>query len=462
MQFMVLVDTTIVNVALPSIQRDLVATASQLTWVVNGYLLAGGGLLLLGGRVADLAGRRRVFLIGTALFALGSLVSGAAVSIEMLIAGRLIQGAGEAFASPAALSLVALLFTEPTERAKAFAIWGGLAGVGATAGVVLSGILTSLIHWRWIFFINLPLAFVPLILVPRLVGMGRRASAKPGSSLDLVGAVLITGGLGCVVYGLVEAGHQPSGSLGPILVGVTAIAGFVLVESRIAAPLVPLRFFANPVRLMGNFSAAFLVSTTTAMFFLATLHMQQVLGYSPVAAGLAYLPLCLMILPGLAASARLTTRVGPLAAASAGLACCCLGALLYSRLSVGGSYVADLLPAMILVGLGMGITNPAMQNAMLHGVSERDAGLGSGVGYTVGQLSGALGVAILATLAIRRQQTDLATGVDSLIAQVNGYKLGFTVAAVALAASAILVAVLALLHKQRRQSTAAHHPARPL
>ncbi|GAA0712742.1 MFS transporter [Dactylosporangium roseum] len=441
-QFMIVVDNTIVNVALPSIRAEFNASTSSLTWVVNGYVLTAAGLLLLGGRLGDLFGRRRLFTIGTALFAVASLTAGAAMSLGMLVTGRFVQGVGEALAAPAALSLVALLFADERERARAFAIWGGIAGAGATLGVVLSGIITEFIDWRWIFFVNIPLALVPLLLIRRLVDEGRATGAP--KRLDVPGAVLVTGGLVALVHTVVAAAGNGWGDpvvWAPLVAGVAALAAFVVIERRSAAPLVPPRFFTNGVRLSGNALSILLVSTTSAVFFLVILYMQDVLGYSPLIAGLAWVPFLAMFMPGLALSAKLVARLGVGITMAIGFAAAAAGLLLLSRIPADGSYVVDLLPAFLLISLGMGITNPALQNAVLYKVSGEDAGLGSGVAATVAQMGGALGVAVFATIAVREQSASTAS---PEAAATEGYRLALLVAGLVLVVGVLAAAWLAI------------------
>jgi len=294
-QFMLVLDATVVNVALPSLKRDLGMGAAGLAWVVNGYVLTFGGLLLLGGRISDLFERRRVFLAGLGIFALASGAAGLSVGPAMLIASRFLQGAGAALVAPAALSLVTLFFTEEQGRAKALSIWGSLAGLGATAGVLLGGVLSDLASWRWIFLINLPVAAVALLLVPRLVAESRGPSGRR-RRLDLSGAVLVTAGLSSIVFALLGKGEQAwvSGAvLVPLACGLALLGLFVAVEARAENPLVPLRFFLRSGARSASYAVFLLASgAMMAMYFSLSLYMQRVLGYSPLSAGLAYLPLC--------------------------------------------------------------------------------------------------------------------------------------------------------------------------
>jgi EmrB/QacA subfamily drug resistance transporter len=442
-QFIIVIDTTIVNVALPSIQRDLRFSTSGLAWVINGYLLTAGGLLLLGGRVGDIVGRRRMFLAGTALFAVASFVCGAAQNAGMLVAGRFAQGAGEALASPAALSLIALLFLDGRERNKALGIWGGLAGVGATVGVLLSGVLTEWANWRWVFFINLPFAAVALLLVPRLVDESR--AARRGGRADVLGAVLVTGGLTGVVHGLLAASRNAWGDVAvvaPLVAGIGCLLAFVAVETRVGDPLVPLRFFANRTRVSANVCAVFMTGGMIAMFLLLTLFMQDVLGYSAIRTGVAYLPLCAAFVVGVVGYTVLAGRLGIKATLVLALAIGAAGMLLMGAVPADGAYLTRLMPAMVVVAIGLGMGLPALQNAGLHEVSEQDAGLGSGVQTALQALGGALGVAVLVTVALRRTAAELAAGVPAAQAMTAGYQLAYRVGAGALIVGAVITLAL--------------------
>jgi EmrB/QacA subfamily drug resistance transporter len=449
-QFLIVIDNTIVNVALPSIEHDLGFTADGLAWVVNGYLLAAGGLLLLGGRLADLLGRRRLFLTGTVIFAAASLLCGLATTPGVLVASRFAQGVGEALAAPAALSLIALLFPEPAERGKALGVWGGLAGLGAVTGVLLSGTLTYLLDWRWIFFINLPFAVVALILAPRLIPRDLRGSRA--GSLDLPGAVLVTGGATAVVFGLlasVRQGWSDPTVIASMVVGALAFVALVAVERRARAPLVPLRFFANRTRVGANAAAVFLVGVMAALFLLLTLFMQQVLGYSALSAGLAYVPFCLLFVGAVFGAFVLVARWGVRATLLIAFGAAAVGMLLLSRLPVDASYGTDLLPALLVLAVGFGLGFPCLQTAALHEVSEDDAGLGAGMQTTVQALANALGVAVFLAVALHR--TGGAATAEAITA---GYRLAF----VAGVASLLLGAVIVLLMIERRVGISAVGP----
>ncbi|UCM91028.1 MFS transporter [Streptomyces marincola] len=391
LQFLIALDVTVVNVALPSIGAQFDAPTASLSWVVTGYTLVGGGLLLLGGRITDLLGRRRMFLLGAAVFALASLTAGLAPNLPTLVAARFAQGAGEALASPAAMSLIALLFPGPAERAKALGIWGAISSGGLVAGVLLSGVITELLHWRWIFGINVPLVALVLLATPRLLPAdGRRERA---GRLDLPGAALLTAGPLALVYGVVES------SPAVVVAGVLLLAAFVAVEARTRNPLVPLAFFRHRVRAVANAVTVLLSAALSTSFFLLTLYMQDMLGMGPLQAGLAFLPFCAALFLAISQVSRLIGALGPKYTALVGLACTAAGLAWLARLPDEGTYVVDVLPGMAGIAAGMGIGLIALQNAALHGVTEDDAGTAAGVQRSVDQLGGALGLAVLVGVA---------------------------------------------------------------
>lgn len=441
-QFLIVIDNTVVNVALPSIQHDLSFSADALAWIVNGYALAAGGLVLLGGRLGDLLGRRRMFFIGTALFGLASATAGAAPYSWVLVVSRFVQGTGEALASPAALSLVALLFTDRAERAKAVGIWGGLGGVGATAGVLLSGVITELAGWRWVFFIDVPVVAVALLLLPRLVDECR--APRTGHRVDVPGALLVTAGLSCIVDGLLSAAHQPWGAVAvtaPLAVGAAALVTFVVVQVRSRDPLVPLGFFANRTRVSANIATLFMFGVMASTLLILTLYMQEVLGYSPLRTGLAYLPFCFAFIPGFMISTQVMKRWGARGALLAAFLVSCTGMLLLTRIQVHGVYWSTLLPAMLVLAVGFGMGFPALQTAAMHAVSERDAGLASGVQTMVQSLSSALGVAVFLTIGLRHSRHLIATGAAALTATVAGYQWAYRASALVLGIG-VVVALL--------------------
>lgn len=439
LQFLIAVDVTVVNIALPSIGADLGAGPQGLTWVVAGYTLVGGGLLLLGGRVCDLLGRRRMLLLGAALFGTASLVAGAAPDLPWLLAARFGQGAGEALASPAAMSLIAMLFPAPRERARALGVWGAISSSGLVGGVLLSGVITELLHWRWIFLVNLPVVAVVLVAVPLLVAPDRVRGAVPEGRAtadatgaarrrpDVLGGLLLTAGPLALVHGVLQAAEHPWTEprvYVPVLAGAAAIGLFVLVEARSRNPLVPLSFFADRTRLVANGATVLLSAALSTSFLLVTLYLQHVLGMSPMQAGLAYVPFCAAILVSATVVGRVIGALGLSGAAIAGLLSAASGTAWLSRLPVDGSLWTDAMPGMLLVGVGMGIGLIALQNAALHGVTEADAGVASGVQRSVDQLGGATGMAVLVGAAVA------AGASGDVAASVEGYRTAFTWATV--------------------------------
>lgn len=392
LQFLIAIDVTVVNVALPAIGERFDAGPAALSWVVTGYTLVGGGLLLLGGRLTDLLGRRRMFLLGATLFALASLAAGLAPNLETLVAARFAQGIGEALASPAAMSLIALLFPGPEERARALGVWGAISAGGLVVGVLLSGVIVQLLDWRWIFGVNVPLAAVVIALTPMLVRAdGSRAA---GRRLDLPGAALLTGGPLALVYGVLR------GSAAATLAGVALLAAFILVEARTKSPLVPLSFFAHRARAVANAATVPLSAGLSTSFFLLTLYMQDVVELSPLQAGLAYLPFCAALLAAIFLTSRLIGAVGTKYTALLGLILTAAGLGWLARLPDHGGFRVDVLPGMIGVAAGMGIGLLALQNAALSDVTEDDAGTASGVQRSVDQLGGSLGLAVLVGAAV--------------------------------------------------------------
>lgn len=442
-QFMLVLDMTVVTIAMPRIQHDLRFTDQGLPWVVNGYVVMAGGLLLLGGRVADIFGRRRLFLAGVALFVVASAVCGAAGSPAMLIAGRFAQGVGQALATPAALGLIALLFPDMRERFKALGIWGGIAGIAGTLGPVISGALTDLVSWRWIFFINLPIGLFALIVAPKLVAESRMT--RDDRRIDVVGGITVTGGLIAVVFGLLHAASHPWGSwevLVPLLGGIALLGLFVLTEYRTASPLVPLRFLANRTRATANVVTLFLAAAFFTFSFLLSLFMQQVLGYSPLASGLALLPFAVAIGIGIGVTMKVLPRFGARPVLVVGFLGSALGMFLLGGISTNTHYLGGLLPGLVVLGFFYGSCFPATTNSAMHGVTRENSGLVSGVQTTAQQVGGALGLATLATLALRYAASETSAGADPREAVTSGYALSFGIAAALLVLSAVLVLFL--------------------
>jgi EmrB/QacA subfamily drug resistance transporter len=442
-QFMVFLDETVVNVALPSIRDDLGFSQATLSWVVSVYIVTFGGLVLLGGRVADLLGRRRVFLVGTALFGAASLLDGLAQSQGMLLGARALQGFGAALATPAALALVTALFPAGAQRVKALAVWGALAGLGFAFGIFLGGAITELGSWRWVFLINVPVALATLGVVPHLVA-NSRVGARGG--FDLAGALTVTTGMTTLVYAVVKAPEYGWASLETHVLSAAAIAllgGFVAIERRSSAPLIPAGFLHRRATLAPNVLQLLLGVSAISSLFLLTLYTQQVLGYTPLRAGLAYLPLAAGVAMATVAANRIVPRLGPRPLAVVGLAIAAAGLARFGHAPVAADYLTEVLPPMLVLGLGAGFSFVSITTAALARVEDEAAGLLSGLLSTFVQLGGALGVAALVTVASERSSELLGSGSGPLAAQVGGLNLAFLLAAaVALAAS--VVAMFAL------------------
>jgi EmrB/QacA subfamily drug resistance transporter len=442
-QFMFALDMTIVNPALPTIAKDLSLSTSGLTWVVNGYTLMAGGFLIVGGRAADFLGRRRMFVTGTIVFALASAASGLAQDSAMLITARFAQGLGEAIAAPAALSRVVLLFTDPRERAKAVGARGGIAGLGATLGVVISGIIVSEISWRWIFLVNIPVAAVVVFIVPRMVAESR-AGGQAGSAGSTSRAVLVTGGLTLVVYGLLNAASHAWGSgavLIPLATGIVLLGGFAGWQVGGSNPLVPRRFFANRTRVSANFATIFAGAGFFTMFFSVTLYMQDVLHYSALKTGLAWGPFGLMLFVGLGATTKILPRFGVKNGLVFSFLASAAGLFLLGGIGTHSGYASALLPGMLVMAFGQSISFIGLMNSGLHRLGPADAGLGSAVQNTSQQLGGSIGLAVLVTIAIRHAMSEAANGVAAAAAATDGYALAVRLGAAAMLAGAVLVAV---------------------
>jgi EmrB/QacA subfamily drug resistance transporter len=442
MQFMLVLDVTVVTVALPRIQHDLHFSQAGLAWVVNGYVLTAGGLLLLGGRLADLFGRRRLFLAGVLVFGLASVVCGAAVSSSMLVSSRFVQGTGEALAGPAALGMIPLLFPDSRERMKALGVWGGIAALGGTFGTVISGSLTEL-SWRWIFYINIPVVLFALLMVPRVLPKSRMSGE--GHRIDVAGAVTATGGLVAIVDGLLQVASHPWGSwqvLLPLLGGVGLLLIMIAVEARSAEPLIPVRFFANRTRVTSNALSLALMAAFLGYVFLLTLYLQQVLGYSPLKTGLVYLPLGIGIGTGMGLATGLMPRIGVKPMLAVGFLGSAAGLLVASYIRVDSSYAAGVLPGLIVFGVFTGICYPGLINGALHQVTGQDSGLGSGVQTAMQQIGSALGLATLVTLALRYADGQIRHGVLPAVALTHGYALAFRAGAIVLAVAGLLALLL--------------------
>jgi EmrB/QacA subfamily drug resistance transporter len=437
---MIVLDVTIVGVALPSIREDLGFSETSLAWVVNAYLLTFGGFLLLGGRLGDIFGHQRLFLIGIALFTLASLGCGLATSQEALVVARAVQGLGGAVVSAVALSLIVMLFTEPRERAKAMGVFGFVAAGGGSIGVLLGGILTDVLDWHWIFLVNLPIGIavfaLTLVLIPAVRG------EAPGGRLDVAGAVTVTASLMLAVYAIVngnEQGWTSARTLGVLGAAAVLLGVFLAIEARVAAPLVPLGLFRLRNLAISNVVGVLWAAAMFAWFFLSALYLQLVLGYSPLEVGLAFLPGNLIMgLLSLGLSAKLVMRFGIRPPLAVGLGLASVGLLLFARAPVDGNFVVDVLPPMILLGLGAGMAfNPVLLAAMSD-VEPSDAGLASGVVNTAFMMGGALGLAVLASLAASRTETLAASGEGTLEALTGGYHAAFLVGALFALAAAVI------------------------
>jgi EmrB/QacA subfamily drug resistance transporter len=431
-QFMVVLDATITNVALPSIQEDLHFSQSSLQWVINGYTLVFGGFLLLGGRAGDLFGRKRIFLAGVVIFTAASLANGLSQSGGMLIVFRALQGLGAALVSPAALSIITTTFAEGEDRAKALGVWAAIAAGGAAFGLLLGGVLTDLLAWEWIFFVNVPIGIAAFVLSMRHVPESL-APDRP-DSVDLPGAVSVTAGLMVLVFAIVKAEDYGWGSGRTLALGAVAIAllvAFVVIEARAKAPLIRLSIFRSRNISGANAIMVLVMGGMFAFFFLASLYVQQVLGYSPLEAGLAFLPFSLGIIVGAGGSQALARRMPVHVVALVGLALSAGGLLLLRGAGVDGSYLGNLLPAIVPMSIGMGMTFLPLTLIATTGVSDSDAGLASGLFNTSQQVGGALGLAILSTLAADRTTSVLedlgraAGAQDRLSALVDGFHLAY-------------------------------------
>jgi EmrB/QacA subfamily drug resistance transporter len=440
---MVVLDISIVNVALPSIQEDLGFQTEDLQWVVSGYALTFGGFLLLGGRMGDLLGRRIFFMIGLGLFAVTSLIAGFSQSSEMLIFARTAQGAAAAILSPSVFSIVTVTFAEGGERNKALGALGGIAGAGSAIGVLLGGILTEYAGWQWIFFVNVPIALITLFFVPRYV----RESKAEGMArhFDVWGAVTVTASLILLVFGLTQAnrvGWTSGQTIGVLASSAVLMAIFLWLENRSHAPLVPLSFFKRRTITGANLIGFGLGTSIFGMFFLLTLYMQYTLGYSALKTGLAYLVVALTAIAASGTAQALVTRVGVRPILATGMALLSLSLAYFSQISVGGSFVSDLLPGFIGLGIGLGFSFVPISIAALGGVSGPEAGLASGLINTSQQIGGALGVAILTTVATSHATSLLDSGEPQVVADTAGYAAAFWVASAFAAVGFVMTFVL--------------------
>lgn len=457
---MIVLDSTIVNVALPSIQEDLGFSEASLAWVVNAYLLTFGGLLLLGGRLGDLYGHRRMFIGGLALFTLASAACGASTSQEMLIVARAVQGVGGAVVSVVALSLVMMLFTEPGERAKAMGVIGFVAAGGGSIGVLAGGLLTDLLNWHWIFLVNLPVGLVVFLLVARLLPADQPHAR---GALDVWGAVTVTAGLMVAVYAIVngnEVGWATGQTLGMLAAAAVLLATSLLIELRVSAPLLPLHLFRRRTLAAANVIGVLWAAAMFAWFFLSALYLQRVLGFTPLEVGLTFLPAnIVMAIFSIGLSAKLVMRFGIRKPLATGLVCAAAGLVLFARAPVDGNVVVDVLPGMLLLGLGAGMAfNPLLMAAMSD-AEPHEAGLASGVVNTSFMMGGALGLAVLVSIANARTDALVDGGDEGLAALTGGYHMAFLVGAL----SALLAAALgALTMPERAPAPEGTHAVEPV
>jgi EmrB/QacA subfamily drug resistance transporter len=450
-QFMVILDIAIVNVALPSIKIDLGFSQENLQWVISAYALFFGGFLLLGGRAADLLGRRRLFLAGVVLFTLSSLLAGLAWSEGSLIAARSFQGLGAAVISPAALSILSTTFSEGRERNIALGVWGAVGGFGAAAGVLLGGVLTETLSWSWIFFVNVPVGVAAFFLAPRLLDESRDTTVK---SFDALGAVLVTGGLVSLVYAITQSGRYGWGSgrtIGVVAAAAALLAAFGWWERRHAEPLMRFGILRTKTVAGANVGGLILGTATFSLFLMLTLYMQQVLGYSPMKTGVAYLAVAGSAIIWSGVAAQLVNRIGVKPVLVTGMAALTSGLVYFTQVSVHGTYVGDLLPGFLLVGVGLGFSFVPISIAALAGVRPAEAGLASGLFNTTQQIGGALGIAVLSTIATSRTSHAVADGTAVPAALVHGFTVAFVVGA-GIAAVGIVAALTLIRRDELEQA----------
>jgi EmrB/QacA subfamily drug resistance transporter len=451
---MIVLDATVVNVALPSIQDDLGFSTSSLAWVVNAYLIAFGGLLLLAGRLGDLLGRRNVFLAGLGVFTFASLLCGTAQSQEVLVAARFLQGVGGAMTSAVILGMIVTLFPDPREQAKAIGVYAFVASAGGSIGLLAGGVLTQAINWHWIFFVNVPIGIATAAVAVRLLERDRGLGLRSGA--DVPGALLITGALMLGVYTIVKPaaddGWTASATLGLGALSIALLAAFVAREATAKTPLMPLRIFRSRSVVGANLAQVLSVGGMFGLFFLGALYLQRILGYDALEIGVAFLPSTItMGVLSLRYSGRLVVRFGARTTMVPGLLLILAGLVLFAQAPVNGDYLTDILPAVTLIGLGAGTAFPALMTLAMSTATASDAGLASGLVNTTAQVGGALGLAVLATLSTSRSADLAAQGQSSAAALTSGYHLAFWIGAALVVAA--IVAGLAVLQPDRRQQT---------
>ena len=442
-QFMVVLDASIVNIALPSIGEEVGISQENLSWVVNGYVLTFGGFLLLGGRLADLLGRRLIFMTGLVIVAVASLFAGFAPSEGALVAARAAQGLGAAIIAPSALSIVTTIFRDGSERNKALGAWGAVAGSGGAAGVLLGGVLTDGLGWEWVMWVNVPVALVVLALTPGLIPESRSESQT--RHFDLAGAVTVTAGLSLLVYAIVDAESTGWGStqtIGLLAAAIALLGVFTAIELRSHAPLVPFGIFRKRTLTGANVVGLMLGASLFAMFFFITLYMQQVLDYSAIKAGLSYLPLSVAIIISAGVASQLVTKIGFKPVLAAGMALVAVGLAWFSQVSVGGGFTTDILGPSLLAAVGLGFAFVTTTIAAVAGIEDREQGLASGLINTSQQIGGALGLAVLATVANSRTEDVIAEAGGNPTALVEGFQAAFLGAALIAAIGLVLTLVL--------------------
>ena len=442
-QFMVILDSTIVNVTLPTIKRDLGFSEQNLSWILNAYTLMFGGFLLLGGRAADRLGRRRLFIAGIALFTGASLVCGLAQSEGMLLVARGAEGLGGAMVSPAALSIILTTFEEGAERNRALAVWGAIAGVGGAVGLLAGGALIEAISWRWVFFVNLPIGAMVLALAPRIVPESRVDGAQGG--YDVAGAIAITLGTIALVFTLIKADSWSWGSTKTIAgfaIALVLIGGFLLIEQRNRDPLVPLRIFSNRSLAASDVTMLMVAASLFGMFYFCTLYLQQVLGYGALKTGVSYLPFSVVLIGSSAGAAQAVNRFTPKPVLVVGLLISTVGFVLLTGVSAHGGYGKHVLPALVIIALGLGMTFVPITIAATAGVAPEESGLASGLLNTVQQVGGSLGLAVLATVSTTRANHALHAGASLPVALTHGFKGGFIVSGILCATAAVLAFTL--------------------
>jgi EmrB/QacA subfamily drug resistance transporter len=458
---MIVLDATIVNVALPSIQDDLGFSQNNLAWVINAYMIPFGGLLLLAGRMGDLLGQRRVFLVGLAIFTCASLVCAVSQGQEMLIAARFIQGVGGALASAVILGMIVTMFPEPASQAKAIGVYGFVASAGGSIGLLLGGVLTDAISWHWIFLINLPIGIAVAYMAKRLVANPDGIGLSEGA--DFPGALLLTSSLMLGVFTILQIenwGWGDSRTLILSAISAVLLALFILRQARIVNPLMPLRLFRSRNVAGSNVLQALLVAGMFGMFFLGALYLQRVLGYTPLEVGFAFLPTTI-VMGGLSLgfSEKLIMRFGPRTTLIPGVCLVVVALLLFARTPVDGNYLTDLLPPFLLIGVGVGTSFPAIMTLAMSGATPEDAGLASGLVNTSMQVGGSIGLAVLATLSTERTNALLADGEGQLQALNSGYHVAYLIGA-GLAAIAVAIAVF-VLRDPRPEEMPAHQEVEP-